>query len=148
MAHQTLSGPGTTTTPAHRPGGTAFSVLVGLTSLGILLQGLWAGLMLPVGEGGDYRETWVEIHGHGADVTILLALLATVVAVWRLRDLRPLWLGAGALTLLLAFEAFLGGLVSDSSSRVAVLVHVPLALALMALAVWLPFATRRALRGR
>lgn len=130
---------------ARRSGATAFSVLVGLTSLAVLLQGLWAGLMVPVGEGGDYRETWVEIHGHGADVAIALALLSTVVAVWKLRDLRPLWLGAGALTVLLALEGFLGGLVSDSDARAAAVVHVPLALALMGLAVWLPFATRRAL---
>lgn len=144
MAQQTLTPPRT----AQRPGSRAFSVLVGLTTLGVLLQGLWAGLMVPVGEGGTYRETWVEIHGHGADVTILLALLATVVALWRLRDLRPLWLGAGALTLLLALEAFLGGLVSDGDARAAALVHVPLALALMGLAVWLPFGTRRALHDR
>ena len=100
---QTLTGPGTTTTPARRPGSTAFTVLVGLTTLGVLLQGLWAGLMVPVGEGGKYRGTWVEIHGHGADVTIVLALLATVVALWKLRDLRVLWLASGELTLLLAF---------------------------------------------
>ena len=122
---------GTTSTKPHP----VWSALVGLTSLGILLQGLWAGLFL---RGADDGSTWVSVHQHGGEATVTLALLATVAAVVWLRSRRDL-LGATALmSVLLVVEYFLGRAGGGS-----IAVHVPLALWLMGLAVWLPMAARR-----
>ena len=93
------------------------SSLAGLTSLGVLLQGLWAGLFLPVGKGGPYNDTWVEVHNWGARVTLLLALATTVVAFVRHRARRDLWIGALVLTVLIVIEASSGAPISDGSPR-------------------------------
>jgi hypothetical protein len=73
--------------------------MIGLSTLVVLLQGLWAGLF--VVEGQDDKETWVAVHARGADVAIGLALVATVVAVVRLRSRRDLVVGSAAFTVLL-----------------------------------------------
>ena len=135
---------------AHAPARsrtTLFSALAGLTALAILLQGLWAGLFVPLGEGGQYRQTWVEVHAHGGEAATLLALVTAAVAFFTLRARRELWIGAGVLTVLLALELYIGGMISDESVRTAAAIHIPLALAIMALAVWLPLRARYAGRS-
>jgi hypothetical protein len=130
------------TTPADAPARTVhpvWSALVGLASLGVLLQGLWAGLFLRRDAGG--RETWVEVHQHGAEVTVVLALLATVAAAVWMRSRRDLVLATAVFLVLLLAEMFLGIAIDGSGS--AVVVHVPLAMLLMGMAVWLPMAARR-----
>jgi hypothetical protein len=128
----------TTETTTRKPH-PVWSALVGLSSLGVLLQGLWAGLFLRRGAGG--RSTWVAIHQHAGETTVLLALLATVAAVIWLRARRDLLIGTALLFALLVVELVLGYTIEDSSGAVAV--HVPLALLLMGLVVWLPMAARR-----
>jgi hypothetical protein len=128
------------TTAESRVRSPLYSALIGLAALAILLQGLWAGLFTH--EGKDYKESWVGVHARGADIAILLAIAATVVAVLKLRDRQDLVLGTGALVVLLVIEAYIGGLIGEHSGLTAV--HFPLAMALMGLAVWLPF---RATRG-
>jgi hypothetical protein len=54
---------------------TLFGTLVGLASLAILLQAVWAGIFIR--QGGAYDGFWVTVHARGAEVTIALAL-----AVW------------------------------------------------------------------
>lgn len=130
----------TTTSPDPRPARTTlYTALVGLASLAVLLQGLWAGLF--VHEGRDYRQSWVEVHARGADVAIGLAVLALVVALWKHRERRDLVGGAAALALLLVAEAYIGGLIGAHPG--ATVVHFPLAMALMGLAVWLPLRAAR-----
>jgi hypothetical protein len=109
--------------------------LVGLTTLGVLLQGLWAGLFLR--RGGD-NSTWVSVHQHGGEATVTLALLATIAAVLWLRHRTDLLGGTVLLLVLLVVEYFLGRAGGGS-----VALHVPLALLIMGLAVWLPVAARR-----
>jgi hypothetical protein len=121
---------------------TVFSALAGLTALAILLQGLWAGLFVPLGKGGQYQDAWVEVHAHGGEAATLLALATTVAAFATARARRELWIGAAALTVLLAVELYLGSMISDDKVRGAAAVHIPLALAIMALAVWLPMRAR------
>ena len=116
-----------------------FSVLAGLAALAILLQGVWAGIFIRQGEA--YDGTWVTVHARGAEAAVALALAAAVVAVWKLRSRRDLVVGSIALVVLLAFEAYLGGEVFDHPGLQVV--HFPLALGLMALAVWLPVRARR-----
>jgi hypothetical protein len=123
---------GTTSTKPHP----LWSALIGLTTLGVLLQGLWAGLFLRRGASG--RDTWVAVHQHSGEATVTLALLATVAAVLWLRHRTDLLGGTVLLLVLLVVEYFLGRAGGGS-----VAVHVPLALLIMGLAVWLPVAARR-----
>ncbi len=118
----------------------AFSALIGLATLGILLQGLWAGLFIKEGE--DYQEGWVHVHALGAETTIALSALATAAAfVWLRRTRTDLVVGSAALTALLVVESYIGGLIGEDSGLTAV--HFPLAMALVGLAVWIPLRTLR-----
>lgn len=135
-----------TSTPTRRarPGAqTAFLVLLSLSALTVLLQGLWAGIFLEHDGARDDAGSWIDVHARGADLAILLTAGAALVAVTRLRARRDLWLGAGALAALLVLESYLGGLIRDEGRDSLTAVHVPLAMALVALATWLPL---RALR--
>ena len=135
----TLTRSDSSTRTAQRS--TLYTSVIGLAALAVLLQGLWAGLFIR--EGKDNNSTWVEVHARGADVAIVLALIATVVAVVKLRERKDLLIGTVAFTVLLMLEAFLGGEIGDTPAMTAV--HIPLAMALVALSVWLPFrASRRA----
>lgn len=129
------------TGPRPAPAGSTrlYTAVIGLASLAVLLQGLWAGLF--VHEGKDYTDSWVSVHARGADVAILLAAVATVIGFVRLRERRELWIGAAALTVLLVLEAYLGGLIGAHSN--VTVIHFPLAMALMGLAVWLPVRAAR-----
>jgi hypothetical protein len=124
-------------------GAVLFTVLVGLSGLAILLQGLWAGIFLEHDGQRDAASSWIDVHARGGEVALVLAAAAVVVGLVRLRGRRELWLGAAALTVLLAFKAYLGGLIRDDSKDTLTAVHVPLAMAIMALAVWLMLRARR-----
>ncbi|MCL2732458.1 MAG: hypothetical protein FWE15_20840 [Actinomycetia bacterium] len=127
---------GTSQAPARS---TPYTVLICLAALAVLLQGLWAGLFIH--EGNDFQQSWVDVHARCGDAAILFAALATVVAFIKLRSRPAIVAGTGALTVLLVAEAYLGGLIGDKPDLTAV--HMPLAMALMALVIWL---TTRAVR--
>jgi hypothetical protein len=91
-----------------------FSVLVGLCALAVLLQGLWAGIFLEHDGQRDAASSWIDLHARGADLAILLAIGAS----------------------------YLGGVIRDQGKDVLTAVHVPLAVALMALVGWLPLRAR------
>lgn len=116
-----------------------YTSLIGLAALDVVLQGLWAGMFIR--EGKDNNSSWVTVHARGADLAILLAIVATVVAVVKLRERRDLIIGTGAFVVLLVLEAYIGGLIGAHSGLTAV--HIPLAMGLMGLAVWLPFKATR-----
>jgi hypothetical protein len=118
-----------------------FGGLTGLTALAVLLQGLWAGLFLEHDGQRDAAGGWIAVHARGGEVAIVLAVLATVWAAVRLRARRDLVLGALALVVALTVEAYVGGLIVDDGRDALTPVHVPLALLIMGLAVWLPFRT-------
>jgi hypothetical protein len=133
-----------TTTGARADGGAArrahpaHSALVGLTSLGVLLQGVWAGLFMG---GSDDPGRWATVHQHGGEATVALGFLATVAALVWLRDRRVVVVGTALLFVLLVVQLVVGMAIGDSSW--AVVVHVPLAMLLMGLAFWLPTQARR-----
>lgn len=135
-----LDTPHTTTAKERSP---LFSALIGLAALAVLLQGLWAGIFLGHNRQGDAATGWVTVHSRGAEVAILLAAAATVVAFVKMRDRKDLWVGSAALTVLLVLESYLGGLIVDSGKYSLTAVHVPFAMALMGLVVWLPLRARR-----
>jgi hypothetical protein len=127
-------------TSARQP---LYASLVGLASLAILLQGLWAGLFIREGEDFDAsssQASFVEVHDWGGRIAIVLTLAALVVAVRRLRSRKDLVIGTGALLALLLVEAYIGGEIGAHSGWPSI--HVPLAMALMALSVWLPLRAR------
>jgi hypothetical protein len=138
----TTAGAGAATTGA-RPTSSLFSSLAGLTSLLILLQALWAGLFVPTGKGGPYQDTWVEVHQWGGLIALVLGVATAVVGFVTLRPRRDLWVAAIALAVLLLVEVGLGSAISEGDSRGAAAVHIPLALVLMSLTVWLPLRARR-----
>jgi hypothetical protein len=120
-----------------------YAALIGLAAVAVLLQGLWAGIFLQHDGQRDAASSWIDVHARGADIAILLAAVATIVAVVKLRERRDLWAGSGALTVLLVVESYLGGLIRDSGTDMLTAIHVPLAMALMGLVVWLPLRARR-----
>lgn len=125
-----------------------YSALIGLTALAVLLQGLWAGIFLEHDGQRDAAAGWIDVHARGGEVAIVLALLATVWALARLRARKDLLVGTIALTVLLVVEAYIGALIRDDGKDTLTAVHVPLAMLLMGLVVWLSFraATERPLR--
>jgi hypothetical protein len=118
-------------------------VLIGLSALTILLQGLWAGIFLEHDGQRDAASGWIDVHARGAEIGLGLAALATIVASLRLRARRDLWIGGAVLVALLAVEGYLGGAIRDDSKDGLTIVHVPLAMGIMALAVWLWLCARR-----
>jgi hypothetical protein len=132
---QTISSETGTVRPTSR----LFSIVIGISALFVLLQGLWAGLFIH--EGQDYQDSWVAVHAGGGEVAIGLAVVATVVALVKLRSRRDIVAGSVVFTVLLVLEAYLGGLIGDHGSLTAI--HIPLAMALMGLAVWLPIRSAR-----
>jgi hypothetical protein len=145
----------TTTAPRRTPAGekpartsdrfgtALYSSLIGLAAVAVLLQGLWAGIFLEHDGERDRSSSWIDVHARGADIAILLAVLATAAAVWKLRERRELWIGSGVLVVLLVAESWIGGQIRDAGKDSLTAVHVPLAMALMALVVWLPVRAAR-----
>lgn len=139
-----------TQTELERPLGTRhrlvhsplYSVLISLTAVAVLLQGLWAGLFIH--EGQDFQQFWVEVHARCGEAAIAFAVLASIVAVVKLRSRPAIVAGTLGLTVLLVAEAYLGGLIGDKPSMTAV--HMPLGMALMGLVIWL--VTRAIWPGR
>jgi hypothetical protein len=134
----TAPATGTPSPATDRPRSPLYSALVGLAALGVLLQGVWAGLFIR--EDQHYVSRWVAVHSLDGQVTAALALVATVVAFVQLRARRDLVLGTAVLTLLLVAEIGLGASLDAAPGLLAL--HIPLALAIMALAVWLPLRAR------
>lgn len=136
--------PDTAANPADpAPVSTAWSILVGLASLAILLQGVWAGIFLEHDGQRDAASTWIDVHSWGGNAATLFALAATVVAVITMRRRRDLWIGSLVLLALLVLETVLGGQIRDAHRDTLTAVHVPLAMILMGVAVWLPLRARR-----
>jgi hypothetical protein len=143
MTTQTSRPAPTAAAAAHTGRNALYQALIGLCALAVLLQGLWAGIFLEHDGRRDAASSWIDVHARGGEVALVLAVLATVVAFWKLRGRRDLWIGSAALIVLLALESWLGGAIRDDGQDTLTAVHVPLAMAIMGLVVWLPFRARR-----
>lgn len=124
--------------------GSLFSALTGLAAVAVLLQGLWAGIFLEHDGRRDAAGSWIDVHARGGEVAIALVALALITAVMKLRSRKDLIAGSLSLLVLLVVESYLGGLIRDQSKDSLTAIHVPLALAIMALAVWLPLRAKHA----
>ncbi|MCO5968224.1 hypothetical protein [Actinoallomurus soli] len=122
---------------------TAFSVLMGISALAVLLQGLWAGIFLEHDGRRDAAGSWIDVHARGADVALAFAVLGTAYALWKRRARKDLWIGGLIFIVLIVVESYLGGQIRDASKDTLTAIHVPLAMAIMALAVWLPMRAAR-----
>jgi uncharacterized membrane protein YfcA len=122
---------------------TAFSALMGIAALAVLLQGLWAGIFLEHDGRRDAAGSWIDVHARGADVALLFAVLGTAYAIWKRRARKDLWIGGLVFVVLIVAESFIGGQIRDASKDTLTAIHVPLAMAIMALAVWLPMRAAR-----
>jgi heme A synthase len=132
-----VSGEGSTISTPSSPassGVRAFAALTGLTSLGILVEAVLAGQF--INKRGQH--TWVDAHGMVANVVVVLALL-TVIVAWRLnRSTRgPLLVGSAVLLVLLVIQTIIGHVISDGHHPALTVVHVPIALLVFGLTVWL-----------
>lgn len=132
---------GAATTPGTQPRSALYSALVGLAALAVLLQGLWAGIFLRRDVRGDDAATWIDVHSAGAYVALVLAAAAAVVAVLRLRPRGDLLIGSVVLTLLLVIEIGIGVAVGAGTGGLTI-VHIPLAMVIMGMVVWLPLRAR------
>lgn len=126
------------------------SVLLGFTASAVVRQGRWPGWRPPGPKfcsstttvNGGAPSSWISIQSQGGDIAIGPALLATIVAVGKLRERKDLWMGSAAPTVLLIVEAYIGALIVDASNDTLTALHIPLAIAVMALVVWLPLIAR------
>ena len=123
-------------------GNPVYGALIGLTTLGVLLQAVWAGIFLE--HDGNRPDKWVNVHAQGAVGTIVLAVLALAAALIWLRHRRDLVIGTVVLVIALVVEAYLGGRITHDGDDTLTAIHVPLAMAVMGLAIWLPFRARTA----
>src|ERR1700712_4148091 len=95
----------------QRTGPALYSALIGLAAVPVTLQGLWAGIFLEHDGQRDAAESWINVHATGGEVAIVLSALATVVAFWKLRERRELWIGGAVLVVVLVPEGHIWGLV-------------------------------------
>lgn len=112
-----------------------YNAVLGVTTLLVFLQGLTAGVFMAL-RGDSSAETWTTVHLVLGWLAVVFALVTAVVAVLRVRVASPVVAyGTVALFVLLLVETLLGVFVKSAGGLVGV--HVPLAMAMMALVVWL-----------
>ena len=93
------------------------------------MQGVWAGLFLEHDGQRDKATVSIAAHNVGGTVALVLAVIALVVSVVKLRSHRDLVIGSGVLVVLLAVEYMLGGVMIHNQSKDALTtIHIPLAL--------------------
>lgn len=111
-----------------------FSVLNGLTLLGVLLQAVWAGEFLD-----RYgRHAWLTAHEIGAFIVVVLALASAVLAAVRLRRTHSaLVSGALGLFVLIVAQTGLGEAITKASTDGLIVIHVPLAMLIFGLGTYL-----------
>ncbi|MBO0769964.1 MAG: hypothetical protein J2P35_00745 [Actinobacteria bacterium] len=123
--------------------GRAFSILNGLVLLGVLLQGLWAGEFIGRAAGPD----WLRLHQITAVAVVILALAAAILALATQRRHRGLVAGSAGLFVLLVIQTGIGQAISDGGEQALVAVHIPLAMLIMGLGVYLSIAAARSRRS-
>ena len=124
----------TTTTAAPVRGLRAFTPLAGVTSLGIFLQAITAGEFVSQ----EHRDGWIAVHDIVADVTIVAALATAIVGLLVVRKVSRLvaW-GSVVLFVLLILQTVTGHLITGAKQDGWIGVHVPLALLVFGLTIWL-----------
>jgi hypothetical protein len=134
------SKPGDAAALAHS--GPIFAALTGLTSLAILLQGVFAGEFIGHGAHGG----WLSAHDVNGYVVVVFAVATAVYAMVTLRSAaRPLASAAVVLAVLVIAQDAIGHAITDNGDDGLTVIHVPLALFVFGMTIWLS-ASARAMR--
>lgn len=127
----------TSTTPSAvqaSPGAVRiFSILNGLTLLGVLLQAVWAGEFID----RHGRHNWVTVHEIGAFVVVVLALATAVAAIALRRASSALTFGALGLFVLIVVQTGLGEAITKGDANELITAHIPIAVLIFGLGVFL-----------
>jgi len=111
------------------------TILNGLVLFGVLFQGLSAGLFMAHLD----APGWLRVHQVTAIATIVLALVAVILAI-RHRALVGPTIG---LFVLLVVQTGLGQAIADDHERALLAAHVPIAVLVTALSAYLFVAAAR-----
>ncbi|MGA9309236.1 MAG: hypothetical protein WBV74_02565 [Pseudonocardiaceae bacterium] len=137
----------TSTTPSAvqaSPGAVRiFSILNGLTLLGVLLQAVWAGEFID----RHGRHIWVTVHEIGAFVVVVLALATAVAAIALRRASSALTFGALGLFVLIVVQTGLGEAITKGNANELITAHIPIAVLIFGLGVFLSGVGARLRRG-
>lgn len=134
------------TTTAERPiapvetssgAATAYSVLMDLVLLGIVALAAMAGQFLKVDGHRNAHPGYIDAHGLISEISEFFVFVAAVVAFRKFRHLKALVVGTPVLLVAMVFNGYLGGEIRDHGKTGYTTVHVPLAIAITALAGWL-----------
>jgi hypothetical protein len=119
----------------------SFTILVALVSVAVLVQGITAGIFV----NQEGHDGWVTVHGVIADVTWVTALIAAIVGFRTVRRMHHrLWMITAALFVLALAQTGVGHLITDEGMDGLIVVHVPLAMLIFGLTIWLVVATMHA----
>jgi ABC-type uncharacterized transport system permease subunit len=112
-----------------------FSALVGVTSLAIFVQAVIAGEFVSQ----NHRKGWISVHDVVADVVVALALATMIFTIITLRKAsRALLIATIILFALVVIQTFIGHQITDNNQDWLIGIHVPLALIIFGIAIWLP----------
>ncbi len=121
----------------------AFSILNGLTLLGVLLQAVWAGEFID----RHGRHNWLAVHEIGAFVVVVLALATALAAVALRRASSAVTFGALGLLVLIVVQTGLGEAITKSDANELIAAHIPIAVLIFGLGVYLSGVGARLRRG-
>ena len=110
-----------------------FSIVNGLTLLGVLLQAVWAGAFID----RPGRDTWITVHEIGGFVVVVLALATALTAIALRRAASALTVGALSQLVLIVVQTGLGEAITKLGSDGLITVHVPLAVLIFGLGTYL-----------
>jgi hypothetical protein len=134
----------TTTTRTARPSGRqetlepsvrrTYAILVGLTTLSVLVQAVTAGLF--VNQDGTSANSWTDVHGLVAYPVMLLALVTAVFTIVTMRTTVPkLWLWTGLLFVATVCQWLSGHAITDLHMDWVIPIHIVLAFLIWGLAM-------------
>jgi len=129
----------TSTTRAVR----MFSLLNGVTLLGVLWQAVSAGEFINRAE----PSGWITAHEIGGFVVVVLALATALAAVTLRRADPALTLGAVGLLVLIILQTGLGEAITKADASGLTVAHVPIAVLIFGLGVYLSSVGARLRRG-
>jgi heme A synthase len=113
-----------------------FSIVNGLTLLGVLLQAVWAGEF--VDQAG--RDIWITVHEIGGFVVVVLAVATAVLAATLRRAYPALAFGALGQLVLIVVQTGLGEAITKAAAGGLIVIHVPLAMLIFGLGIYLSIA--------
>ena len=111
-----------------------YAVLVGLTTVSVLVQAVTAGLF--VNQNGKAPDAWTELHGVIAYPVMLFALLTAIFAFAAMRTAVPrLWIWTGLLFVATVGQWLSGHAITDLHMDWVIPIHVVLAFLIWGLAL-------------